>query len=58
MYWISSERAFVELECKLNVECKFLEGRGHNLFILGTEYLPSTMLGAMADPQEMFISST
>ena len=32
----------------LELECKLLEGRGHILFIIGIDDLPSTMPGAIA----------
>ena len=40
----------------LELECKLLEGRGHILFIIGIEGLPSTMPGAIAPSRNAYFA--
>lgn len=40
----------------LELECKLLEGRGHILFIIGIDDLPSTMPGAIAPSRNAYFA--
>ena len=40
----------------LELKCKLLEGRGHILFIIGIDDLPSTMPGAIAPSRNAYFA--